>query len=524
MINEDLTAIEKSLEKSLEIVDRGISEPAVFDDVVQFIDELDRLAAEIETYGIEGVLDEFDPVEMLLESGSSSGSGQRSFDSEEEAERVRKDLVRDKRLYKVAKSEFDVAVDDLETLKSMIDGATAEEAFRKFDADMDGSIQLSELDEVFDSALQSRLDINEDKVASIEELIEVVESIAREIREPMLFATQSLEVVQAGLRTELIGVNEFTLPGVDGTPTIQEAVRVGLENRLDLMNSRAEVTDARRALEISANALESTLNLEVRGEMPTRVSRTPFNFDPDAAQLDIGLQLTTPLDQIDERNDYAEALVTYQRARRTYMQAEDNVKTEIRNSWRQLTVAKQRLEIDRRQIRQAALQYDSSAQEASRGGQTNAFNLLQSLSSLLEAQNSLISDWIQYESNRLNIYRDMGIMEIDSRGVWIDDFYQRGQNTPADPGFNDLDASSSVETDPSELPLNLDEESTNEPIFPLDAVPNEPPAAPVIPAAPPATRGVRSLDRARFGRAGNRRRARNSLVASQSNGDVQLGR
>jgi hypothetical protein len=48
---------------------------------------------------------------------------------------------------------------------------------------------------------------------------------------------------------------------------------------------------------------------------------------------------------------------------------------------------------------------------------------LNALNSILSAGNGLVGDWVTYETNRLNIYRDMGIMQIDTDGVWEDDFY-----------------------------------------------------------------------------------------------------
>ena len=39
-----------------------------------------------------------------------------------------------------------------------------------------------------------------------------------------------------------------------------------------------------------------------------------------------------------------------------------------------------------------------------------------------------MGDWVTYEANRLNIFRDMGIMEIDPRGVWTDPFYLQMDN------------------------------------------------------------------------------------------------
>ena len=136
--------------------------------------------------------------------------------------------------------------------------------------------------------------------------------------------------------------------------------------------------------------------------------------------VNVSVDFKTPIDHVAQRNDYNAALIDYQRARRTYMAAEDAVKQSVRSNWRQLMVSEQRLEIDRQALRNAALQYDNVATGA---GQNNSLSLLNALNNILSAQNALVADWVTYETNRLNIFRDMGIMEINSEGVWVDKFY-----------------------------------------------------------------------------------------------------
>jgi hypothetical protein len=46
---------------------------------------------------------------------------------------------------------------------------------------------------------------------------------------------------------------------------------------------------------------------------------------------------------------------------------------------------------------------------------------LSALQSLSDAQNAFMSVWLQYYSNRLETYVDLGIMRLDDRGVWIDE-------------------------------------------------------------------------------------------------------
>lgn len=264
------------------------------------------------------------------------------------------------------------------------------------------------------------------------ERIDAAEELA-EIREGLVKLVQNMEVVQINLRVELISLNKFDM-------AIDEVVQTGLENRVDLMNQRALVMDARRKMEVAANTLRSQLDVTAAGEVNTAPlgagSTSPFEFRRDQSSFRLGVAFTSPLDQVQQRNVYRQALINYQQARRQYMQAEDQVKLEIRNAWRQLNVLKQQFEITRKNVRLAAMTYDQaverSLQPLTGGGgggggssSTNGLQLIQSLNSVLSAQNSLISFWINYEVNRLNIHRDMGIMQLDERGVWIDDYYQK---------------------------------------------------------------------------------------------------
>jgi outer membrane protein TolC len=247
------------------------------------------------------------------------------------------------------------------------------------------------------------------------------------IREDLLQLTQSLRAVQAGLRSELITIQDFDM-------TQDEVVRLAIENRLDLMNARAQVMDARRAMEVAANRLEAVLNVVAAGDIGTSGGTKPFDFRGDRSTFRAGVQFTAPLDQVLERNAYRQSQVTYQRARRAYMDLEDRVKLDVRTQWRTLKVLKENIETARQNLRIAAVQLDSSVenfnapvrpgQQSSSGSGNLGLNLLNALQSVLNAQNELIRIWVQFEQNRINIHRDMDIMQVDERGLWIDPVYQ----------------------------------------------------------------------------------------------------
>ena len=256
----------------------------------------------------------------------------------------------------------------------------------------------------------------------------------KDAREDLLLALQNLRVLQAGLRAELITREDFDRP-------IDEVVAIAVENRLDLMNARARVMDARRNMEVAANRLEAVLNLVAQGNLDTKpTGNHPLDFRGVNSTFQFGVQLTAPIDQVQVRNAYRGTLVSYQQSRRAYMLLEDQVKYDVRTSWRQLYMNRQNFETSRKNLRQAALQFDinvannlnpkqQGAQAAGQAGSTNlggqtGLNLIQALNSLLNAQNNLILNWASYERNRINIYRDMDIMEVDERGLWRDPVYQ----------------------------------------------------------------------------------------------------
>jgi len=244
----------------------------------------------------------------------------------------------------------------------------------------------------------------------------------QDFREELLLRVQSLQVIQVGLRSELITVNRYEL-------NLEDTTGLALENRLDLMNARADVVDARRQEEVAANRLKAVLDVIVEGDIRNEPGSGPFDFSGQSSNHRVGVQFTAPLDQVAERNAYRAAQIAYQRARRNYMELEDRVKLEVRTEWRNLQILEQNLETARQALRINVIQYDQAVEESNDPTKTNqggvsGRNLVDALNDILDSQNALVDIWSDYERSRLNIYRDMGIMEIDPQGVWVDPFYQ----------------------------------------------------------------------------------------------------
>ena len=389
--------------------------PPEYSDLKSYIANLKALKDKIQIVGLDQVQSDFTPIRNILAETADDITGPttgRQFRNKAERDRVIRDVARDLRLYRLNEGDFKSYATELELLNNLLKADSEDALVASLDKNSDQKISQDELPDGW-SELPSVGEFGEDQSLTGEEFRGIIRDAAVQIREELLQITQSLEVVQAGLRVEAIALNSFVIPGQMETPSIEQVVQIALENRHDLMNARGAVMDSRRAVEIAANALKARLDVRVSGE-------SGIDGKTNSDDTNVSIDFKTPIDQVVQRNDYNAALIDYQRARRIYMAAEDAVKQSVRSSWRQLRVSEQRLEIDRQTVRNAALQYDNVTTGV---GQNNSLSLLNALDAVLNAQNALVGDWVTYESNRLNIFRDMGIMEINAEGVWEDKFY-----------------------------------------------------------------------------------------------------
>jgi hypothetical protein len=276
--------------------------------------------------------------------------------------------------------------------------------------------------------------------------------ILGDLREEFLRISQNFSVIQIDLRVELIDLNPFDM-------SMEDTVAVGLANRLDLMNLRGAAMDARRKVEVAANQLQAVVNLVANGNIQTQPlaagNHNPFDFRGVDSNFQVGIQFTTPVQLVAQRNAYRAALVGYQQARRNYQRTEDQVRLDCRTNWRSLEFTRRNFETLREQIRAATAQLDIAAEQtaapagpvgaapapaagapagggvgggaggaAGGAGTAQGLQIIQAITSVLNAQNQLIIQWVAYEAFRLDIYNFMGTLEVDREGYWTDEFYQ----------------------------------------------------------------------------------------------------
>ena len=203
---------------------------------------------------------------------------------------------------------------------------------------------------------------------------------------------------------------------------LEAAARVALENRLDLMNARAQLYDAWRQVRVQANSLKGVFNMGVTNQVFTSPYTTnPMGFMSNAKQFSLTINAELPLIRLAERNNFRTSLITYQRQRRALMQSEDQLKQSIRQNVRQLQLIFQQYEIGKKQLLLSFRSRDQSQEQLfappSSGGATDTavtvVNLNQATGSLNSSANGLVSYYVQFLGLRLQLFRDLGIMPYD---------------------------------------------------------------------------------------------------------------
>lgn len=203
-----------------------------------------------------------------------------------------------------------------------------------------------------------------------------------------------------------------------------EALKLAIENRLDLMNARANLVDHWRKIAVAANGLTGVLNVEYRSSWLTPDPATanhPLDFfNGGTSRHRMALNAELPLVRIRERNIYRATLIEYQRARRSLMAAEDTVRLEIRTGFRTLEQSRQEFQIQREAVVLACRRVDQARRildlppkpgEPRELGTNSARNLLEAQEDLVKAQNDLVAAWVDYQTARLELLRDMELLD-----------------------------------------------------------------------------------------------------------------
>lgn len=254
-----------------------------------------------------------------------------------------------------------------------------------------------------------------------------------------VYAELAGRVLELSLIEARAKLDSVTLVDIQLDP--RRAYEIALEYRRDLKNARAQLVDTWRLIEFNANALEADFDLVFAGDLAT-VGDNPLRFRDTNGRIRVGFEYDAPLTRLAERNQYRQSLIEYQQARRNFMETEDRIYQGLRSTLRSADLNQINFELRRTAVQIAISQVDLARlrlNEPPRPGvvaefsPTTAQNLVNSLSDLLNVQNDFLSVWVNYEALRIGLDFQLGTMQLDDRGLWIDPGPIEGDRTPSVP-------------------------------------------------------------------------------------------
>ena len=206
---------------------------------------------------------------------------------------------------------------------------------------------------------------------------------------------------------------------IDVPGTLEDAVTVGLNNRLDIWNLRDQVEDASRKVLIAKQQALPSVNALVNYSVLDNPDRKQFGLEPDHRNFSMGLNTDLNLNQKPERNLLRGAIITEQQARRALDLAEETATSGIRADWRNLILARKQYDLAK-----AGMALSTSRLEVEEAfnaeGLGTAINLVDAQRDMNDTRNLMVSTSINYTLVRLQLWLDMGVLFIDKDGGWVD--------------------------------------------------------------------------------------------------------
>jgi outer membrane protein TolC len=195
--------------------------------------------------------------------------------------------------------------------------------------------------------------------------------------------------------------------------TLDEALESAYSNRLDLINSRQQVEDRERKVEIARRNFLPKMDLDYN------VSKSFDSSAGEDVEQDLSVRLNLPFDWTEKRNNYRRTQISLDRELRSLEQQTDEVQLEVRDLWRKLernrSVYNNRLlsvRLSERQVENTKLLLQQ--------GKALTRDVLDAEEDLLSSRNETTVALVDYTINRLRFWNAIERFQIDPKGMWYE--------------------------------------------------------------------------------------------------------
>lgn len=202
----------------------------------------------------------------------------------------------------------------------------------------------------------------------------------------------------------------------------EEAIRLALTNRLDMRVAKDRVTDAQRKVVVAADALRAGLTLSGSAQYGERrgiesADLPDAELRPNLGVYSLGILLDLPWERTEEQNFYRNSYIVLERQVRNVQELEDQIKIQVRDALRTLAQTKESYQIQTLAEKLARQRVDSAALFL-QAGRAQVRDVLEAQDDYVSAQNARIAALVDYRIAELGLQRDMGVIEVDHRGIW----------------------------------------------------------------------------------------------------------
>jgi len=198
---------------------------------------------------------------------------------------------------------------------------------------------------------------------------------------------------------------------------VDDSIQLALASRLDYMTIRDKLDDAERKVKVARNFLKPSVDLSANASLASNPSRNWSLPNPQRYAWNAGLAVDPGLDRTSERNSFRAALIARNSAARTLEQQEDQIKLQVRDSWRTLDQAKRSYEISEVGVRLAERRVEEQSLLAE-WGRSKAQDQVDAQNDLITSKNQRTQALVTHTIARLQFWNNMGILYIKANGQW----------------------------------------------------------------------------------------------------------
>ncbi len=205
----------------------------------------------------------------------------------------------------------------------------------------------------------------------------------------------------------------------------EEAIKAGLQCRLDLANSVDAIIDAERKIRVAADSFKPGLDFVV--DTKASVLGVGKTSPSQEKRIRGGVELDLNIDKEVEKNTYRKALITLNQQKRQLQEARDWVTLEVRRAYRDLTEAAELYQGQSRALKLAQKRSDNTF-ELLHYQRASTRDVLDAQKDLFKVKDAATAAMVDYTIATLNFYRDAGVLQVRPDGMW-----QRGQDIAKGP-------------------------------------------------------------------------------------------